>query len=268
MISSKRPIVVYIEQARIPDETTSITRSEVPITGDIVVHHRIQNGANNKAMGDGFLKELYDVLNGAVGENLRFEDGASVFVYTSCARSIENYENFERNIRFGSDLPVHSFRACQKIFNLCKENHYDLHIGNGKVLVVIATYGATGDESINDAANEEVTALLSSAAPANDGASLLLDNVPADFDGRTLSLTNERVLVKDGDSEVVFAPASYNADDIQFTDTKQTLSGFTVARSDYADSDSSKTYLVEGTDHNFLAVTNNEDLLNSILQVQ
>ena len=92
MISSKRPIVVYIEQARIPDETTSITRSEVPITGDIVVHHRIQNGANNKAMGDGFLKELYDVLNGAVGENLRFEDGASVFVYTSCARSIENYE--------------------------------------------------------------------------------------------------------------------------------------------------------------------------------
>lgn len=115
MISSKRPIVVYIEQARIPDETTSITRSEVPITGDIVVHHRIQNGANNKAMGDGFLKELYDVLNGAVGENLRFEDGASVFVYTSCARSIENYENFERNIRFGSDLPVHSFRACQKI---------------------------------------------------------------------------------------------------------------------------------------------------------
>lgn len=141
-------------------------------------------------------------------------------------------------------------------------------LGNGKVLVVIATYGATGDESINDAANEEVTALLSSAAPANDGASLLLDNVPADFDGRTLSLTNERVLVKDGDSEVVFAPASYNADDIQFTDTKQTLSGFTVARSDYADSDSSKTYLVEGTDRNFLAVTNNEDLLNSILQVQ
>lgn len=141
-------------------------------------------------------------------------------------------------------------------------------VGNGKVLVVIATYGATGDESINDAANEEVTALLSSAAPANDGASLLLDNVPADFDGRTLSLTNERVLVKDGDSEVVFAPASYNADDIQFTDTKQTLSGFTVARSDYADSDSSKTYLVEGTDRNFLAVTNNEDLLNSILQVQ
>lgn len=141
-------------------------------------------------------------------------------------------------------------------------------VGNGKVLVVVATYGATGDESINDAANEEVTALLSSAAPANDGASLLLDNVPADFDGRTLSLTNERVLVKDGDSEVVFAPASYNADDIQFTDTKQTLSGFTVARSDYADSDSSKTYLVEGTDRNFLAVTNNEDLLNSILQVQ
>ena len=92
MVSSKRPIVVYIEQARIPDETTSITRSEVPITGDIVVHHRIQNGANNKAMGDGFLKELYDVLNGAVGENLRFEDGASIFVYTSCARSIENYE--------------------------------------------------------------------------------------------------------------------------------------------------------------------------------
>lgn len=141
-------------------------------------------------------------------------------------------------------------------------------IGNGKVLVVIATYGATGDESINDAANEEVTALLSSAAPANDGASLLLDNVPADFDEHTLSLTNERVLVKDGDSEVVFAPASYNADDIQFTDTKQTLSGFTVARSDYADSDSSKTYLVEGTDRNFLAVTNNEDLLNSILQIQ
>lgn len=141
-------------------------------------------------------------------------------------------------------------------------------VGNGKVLVVVATYGATGDESINDAANEEVTALLSSAAPANDGASLLLDNVPADFDGRTLSLTNECVLVKDGDSEVVLAPASYNADDIQFTDTKQTLSGFTVARSDYADSDSSKTYLVEGTDRNFLAVTNNEDLLNSILQVQ
>lgn len=140
-------------------------------------------------------------------------------------------------------------------------------IGNGKVLVVIATYGATGDESINDAANEEVTALLSSATPANDGASLLLDNVPVEFDGRTLSLTNERVLVKDGDSEAVFAPASYNADDIQFTDTKQTLSGFTVTRSDYADSDSSKTYLVEGTDRNFLAVTNNEDLLNSILQV-
>lgn len=141
-------------------------------------------------------------------------------------------------------------------------------IGNGKVLVVIATYGATGDESINDAANEEVTALLSSAAPANDGASLLLDNVPVEFDGHTLSLTNERVLVKDGDSEVVLTPASYNADDIQFTDTKQTLSGFTVARSDYADSDSSKTYLVEGADRNFLAVTNNEDLLNSILQIQ
>lgn len=141
-------------------------------------------------------------------------------------------------------------------------------IGNGKVLVVIATYGATGDESINDAANEEVTALLSGAAPANDGASLLLDNVPVEFDGRTLSLTNERVLVKDGDSEVVLTPASYNADDIQFTDTKQTLSGFTVARSDYADSDSSKTYLVEGADQNFLVVTNNEDLLNSILQIQ
>ena len=83
---------------------------------------------------DGFLKELYDVLNGAVGENLRFEDGASVFVYTSCARSIENYENFERNIRFGSDLPVHSFRACQKIFNLCKENHYDLHMSENTML--------------------------------------------------------------------------------------------------------------------------------------
>lgn len=114
MVSNKRPIVVYIEQARIPNETTSITRSEVPITGDIVIHHRVQNGANNKVMGDGFLKELYDILDGTVSENLKFEDGASVFVYTSCARSIENYENFERNIRFGSDLPVHSFRACQK----------------------------------------------------------------------------------------------------------------------------------------------------------
>ena len=106
MISSKRPIVVYIEQARIPDETTSITRSEVPITGDIVVHHRIQNGANNKAMGDGFLKELYDVLNGAVGENLRFEDGASVFVYTSCARSIENYENLNEIFGLG---PIYQY---------------------------------------------------------------------------------------------------------------------------------------------------------------
>ena len=124
MVSNKRLIVVYIEQARIPNETTSITRSEVPITGDIVIHHRVQNGANNKVMGDGFLKELYDIL----------EDGASVFVYTSCARSIENYENFERNIRFGSDLPVHSFRACQKIFNLCKENHYDLHMSENTML--------------------------------------------------------------------------------------------------------------------------------------
>lgn len=114
MVSNKRPIVVYIEQARIPNETTSITRSEVPITGDIVIHHRVQNGANNKVMGNAFLKELYDILDGTVSENLKFEDGASVFVYTSCARSIENYENFERNIRFGSDLPVHSFRACQK----------------------------------------------------------------------------------------------------------------------------------------------------------
>ena len=85
-------------------------------------------------MGDGFLKELYDVLNGAVGENLRFEDGASVFVYTSCARSIENYENFERNIRSGSNLPIHSFRACQKIFNLCKEHHYDLHMSQSTML--------------------------------------------------------------------------------------------------------------------------------------
>lgn len=65
-------------------------------------------------------------------------------------------------------------------------------IGNGKVLVVIATYGATGDESINDAANEEVTALLSSAVPANDGASLLLDNVPADFDA-LLDSYNDRI---------------------------------------------------------------------------
>lgn len=134
MVSNKRLIVVYIEQARIPNETTSITRSEVPITGDIVIHHRVQNGANNKAMGDGFLKELYNVLDGTVSENLKFEDGASVFVYTSCARSIENYENFERNIRFGSDLPVHSFRACQKIFNLCKENHYDLHMSENTML--------------------------------------------------------------------------------------------------------------------------------------
>lgn len=78
MVSNKRLIVVYIEQARIPNETTSITRSEVPITGDIVIHHRVQNGANNKAMGDGFLKELYDVLDGTVSENLKFEDGASV----------------------------------------------------------------------------------------------------------------------------------------------------------------------------------------------
>lgn len=46
MVSNKRLIVVYIEQARIPNETTSITRSEVPITGDIVIHHRVQNGAN------------------------------------------------------------------------------------------------------------------------------------------------------------------------------------------------------------------------------
>lgn len=134
MVSNKRLIVVYIEQARIPNETTSITRSEVPITGDIVIHHRVQNGANNKVMGDGFLKELYDILDGTVSENLKFEDGASVFVYTSCARSIENYENFERNIRFGSDLPVHSFRACQKIFNLCKENHYDLHMSENTML--------------------------------------------------------------------------------------------------------------------------------------
>ena len=134
MISSKRPIVVYIEQARIPDETTSITRSEVPITGDIVVHHRIQNGANNKVMGDGFLKELYDVLKGAVGENLRFEDGASIFVYTSCGRSVENFENFESNVKFGTSLPVHSFRACQKIFNLCKEHHYDLNISQNTLL--------------------------------------------------------------------------------------------------------------------------------------
>ena len=99
-----------------------------------MIHHRVQNGANNKVMGDGFLKELYDILDGTVSENLKFEDGASVFVYTSCARSIENYENFERNIRFGSDLPVHSFRACQKIFKLCKENHYDLHMSENTML--------------------------------------------------------------------------------------------------------------------------------------
>ena len=73
MVSNKRPIVVYIEQARIPNETTSITRSEVPITGDIVIHHRVQNGANNKVMGDGFLKELYDILDGTVSENLKFK---------------------------------------------------------------------------------------------------------------------------------------------------------------------------------------------------
>lgn len=74
MVSNKRLIVVYIEQARIPNETTSITRSEIPITGDIVIHHRVQNGANNKVMGDGFLKELYDILDGTVSENLKFED--------------------------------------------------------------------------------------------------------------------------------------------------------------------------------------------------
>lgn len=34
----------------------------------------------------------------------------------------------------GSDLPVHSFRACQKIFNLCKENHYDLHMSENTML--------------------------------------------------------------------------------------------------------------------------------------
>ena len=87
MVSNKRLIVVYIEQARIPNETTSITRSEVPITGDIVIHHRVQNGANNKVMGDGFLKELYDILDGTVSENLKFEDGASVFVYQQYPKS-------------------------------------------------------------------------------------------------------------------------------------------------------------------------------------
>lgn len=111
MVSNKRPIVVYIEQARIPNETTSITRSEVPITGDIVIHHRVQNGANNKVMGDGFLKELYDILDGTVSENLKFEDGASVFVYTSCARSIENYENFERNIGLG---PIYQYIVSER----------------------------------------------------------------------------------------------------------------------------------------------------------
>ena len=134
MVSNKRPIVVYIEQARIPNETTSITRSEVPITGDIVVHHHIQSGANNKALGEGFLKELYDILDGNVSERLKFPDGASFFVYTSCERSVENYKSFENNMRYGADLPVHDFRACKKIFNLCKTHHYDLNISSGSLL--------------------------------------------------------------------------------------------------------------------------------------
>lgn len=42
MVSNKRLIVVYIEQARIPNETTSITRSEVPIAGDIVIEESVK----------------------------------------------------------------------------------------------------------------------------------------------------------------------------------------------------------------------------------
>lgn len=139
--------------------------------------------------------------------------------------------------------------------------------GNGQVLVVVGTRSA-GDEEGNAAVRTAVADMLEKAVPAQGSGNITLNGVAVTVDGCEASFSNGLALIKSGDGEVKFTPSSYDSETIAFDDAGTTASGAVVTHSDYANVNDTEAYLIESDEGNVMALTNNADLLTSVLGLQ
>lgn len=128
-------IVMYLEQARIHGEPIGVTRSEVLFTKPngytVQPHNRVVSKADNKTMGESFLKELIYVLGAEDGEERKLPYEREVLVYTSDEINSDNYRTY---INAVNRLPCDNFKLCQKLRRLCDERGYHLFFSNNSLL--------------------------------------------------------------------------------------------------------------------------------------
>ena len=95
-----------------------------------------------------------------------------------------------------------------------------------------------------------------------------MNGVTIGMENNDVSIANNQVLVKSGDSEIKFAPSTYNSKTIAFDAVGTTSSGALVTHSDYANVKGTETYLIESDDGNVMAFTNDGNMLLATLGLQ
>lgn len=164
-MTKKKAIVVYLEQVRVYGVPESVTRSEVLFSElgkrTVKPHNMVYEKADNKTMGEAFLNELIYVLGAADGEERQLPFNREILVYTSNERDAENYRTFVYGMSIGGsfplhefpsgrEIPIHNFKLCQKLYELCKERGYHLTFFNDGLLC----------GSVRNAALTELNSLL------------------------------------------------------------------------------------------------------------
>lgn len=149
MATKPAPVLVYIEQARIRNVPQSVTRTEVILPGRAaaIARNSVYAMASNKAMGESFLRELYravSTLEPAKGHG-------DIMVYSSDEHAGENYNTFLEVQKSGEKVPVHNYRDCMRLSNLCKAKGYHILFGQSGLM--------TG--AVKNAAAQALTTYLS-----------------------------------------------------------------------------------------------------------
>lgn len=140
-------------------------------------------------------------------------------------------------------------------------------VGNGNVLAVIGTKNS-GNEEDRAAVKAVVASMLENAVPAQTGGQISVNGATIGTENNDVSIANNQVLVKSGDSEIKFAPSTYNSKTIAFDAVGTTSSGALVTHSDYANVKGTETYLIESDDGNVMVFTNDGNMLLATLGLQ
>lgn len=137
-MTKARPVVMYLEQARVYGEPISVTRSEVLLAKNdgtaVMPHNRVSTKADNKTMGESFLNELIYVLGAQECDERCIPSNREILVYTSNEKDSDNYRCYLNAVNTGISYPVHNFKLCQRLRRLCEERDYQLVFSQNSLL--------------------------------------------------------------------------------------------------------------------------------------